>query len=126
MNINYSQSTGIITKDDGTVLVPAGHAWAGHGEGKNNPAMEQVHCIGPLPRGTYTLGAWGKHDELGPDSCHLTQTEGESYGRDGFYIHGPSQDPIKHGQESKGCIVVEHDYRIGIIALNPNIIIVLL
>ena len=27
------------------------------------------------------------HPPLGPDSTHLTQTSGESYGRDGFYIH---------------------------------------
>ena len=115
MNLNYQQSTGLLTDDDGKVVA---HGWAGRQEGKNNPDMEDVHCTGPLPCGTYSVGPWGGHPPLGPDSTHLTQTSGESYGRDGFYIHGPGT--VNYGQESKGCIVIPRAERLVVMGLAPD------
>ena len=48
---------------------------------------------------------------LGPLVAHLEQVQGDSFGRSGFYFHGPSMDPAHMGQESKGCIVVQHASR---------------
>jgi hypothetical protein len=38
--------------------------------------------------------------------AHLEQIDGDTFGRSGFYFHGPANDPAKYGQESHGCIVV--------------------
>lgn len=101
--ITFSQQRGILTDEEGIFL---GLGWAGHGEGKNNPAMQDRRSLGPLPQGLYTVGEWHDDDTLGPLCARLTQVEGETYKRDGFYIHGPSRDPERWGQESKGCIVI--------------------
>lgn len=118
--LNYSQSTGTWTKDGGAVIA---HGWAGNHEGKNNPEMQHVHSVGPLPRGLYKVGPWEEmHPGLGPIVAHLEQVEGETFGRSAFYIHGPAQDPAHYGQESKGCTVVPHAERVGIRALNPDFV----
>jgi len=124
MNLNYSQTSGQMTQDDGT-LVATG--FSGNNsrpgvnptgiQGYNNPEMQSVHKIGPLPQGTYSVGKWGYHPELGNDSAPLTQTSGETYGRDGFYIHGPGEDVAN---SSEGCIVIPHTERLAVEALNPD------
>jgi len=107
MNLNYDQVTGRITDENGELIATG---WAGHGEGKNSPAHQMDHDLGPLPQGVYEIGPWGdwstqpypKH--LGPLIASLTQVEGETYGRSGFFIHGPGgADSL---ESSKGCIEV--------------------
>ncbi len=131
MNLNFSQSTGLITQDDGTSVAVG---WAGNDsnpenpariQGKLNPAQQALHKIGPLPQGVYSVGAWEeKHAHLGPMVAHLTQTSGETFGRDAFYIHGPDRDPAMYGQESLGCIVVPHTGRQAIKDLAPDTVTV--
>ena len=112
LTLTYSQSTGALVDADKGVVA---QGWAGNGEGKNNPAMQEVHEVGPLPQGLYDLGPWEQfHPGLGPLVCRLTQVEGETFGRDGFFIHGASQvlDPAHgYGQESKGCLVLPRSQR---------------
>lgn len=121
--LTYSQSTGIIHDQDGAIVA---FGWAGHGDGKNNPAMQDSHALGPLPQGLYTVGKWEDvHPGLGPIVARLIQVEGETFGRDAFYIHGPAVDPKKYGQESKGCIVVPRVGRLKIKALDPDFVRVL-
>lgn len=129
MNLNYSITTGKITQDDGTVVATG---WSGNNanptynpskvHGKNNPAMTKVRNIGSLPVGVYSVGAWGDHPPLGKHSALLTQISGETYGRSGFAIHGPSSKI--YGEESRGCIVVPHDPRLEIEALKPDTVTV--
>ena len=121
MNLNYAQSTGKVTLDDGS-LVAVG--WAGRGKGKNNPAMQAVKSTGPLPQGVYTVGEWRDHPRLGAMVARLIQTEGETFGRDEFFIHGASRNLDKFGQESKGCIVLTHNNREEVKDLNPSTITV--
>ncbi len=121
MNLNYAQSTGKVTLDDGT-LVAVG--WAGRGKGKNNPAMQAVKSTGPLPQGVYTIGPWYDHPRLGVMVARLIQTEGETFGRDEFFIHGASRNLDKFGEESKGCIVLTHNDREEVKDLNPATITV--
>ena len=107
--ITFHQSTGVIDKD-GVVI---GKGWAGNHAGKNNPDMQSVKGIGPLPVGLYTIGLPADHPEsvgrfamaLVPDSANIM------FGRSGFYIHGSDQDPHKFGQESDGCIVAMRPIR---------------
>lgn len=137
-NLNFSHSTGIWTKDDGSILVPQGQSWAGNDKnpecnptgvkGKLNHASQGIHKIGPLPVGIYRVGEWGdstsvkgypKH--LGPLIASLTQISGETFGRNGFFIHGPaSQASGIFGEESMGCTVTMHDYRVKLALFNPT------
>ena len=95
--------------------------WAGNGEGKNNPAAQDQVAVGPLPRGTYRVDPWEVyHEGLGPMVAHLEQIAGDTLGRYGFYIHGASVHPERHGQESKGCIVLEHDAREKGFKMHPD------
>lgn len=104
----YQQSTGKLI---GTL-----HSWngyAGHGPGKNNPDMQDMHCVGPLPRGFYTIGEPHDTETHGPCVLALTPDPGqELFGRSGFLVHG---DSMGHpGEASQGCIVVPMVARIGL------------
>ena len=126
MNLTFQISTGTITDDDGKIITT--QAFAGnnsrpgvnpdHIPGRNNPAYCPVHCIGPLPPGVYQFGIWGPHPGLGPDVASLTQVSGETFGRDGFYMHGMSaDDPLN---SSEGCVCVPREPRLAIEAMNPD------
>jgi hypothetical protein len=112
----YSQSTGQlweVMEDGSTQLLGTG--WAGNNEGKNNPAMQDVHDVGPLPRGLYYIGPPLRESYLGPYAMPLSpHPNNQMFGRDGFYIHGAAMDPEKRGQESRGCIVQMHDVRVNL------------
>lgn len=120
VTLTYSQSTGNLFNEAGDFVALG---WAGNGDGKNNPEMEAVHNVGPLPKGKYVVGPWeARHGGLGPMVARLIQIEGETFGRDGFYIHGAALDPEKYGQESKGCIVVPRAGREYVKKLNPEFV----
>jgi hypothetical protein len=122
LNLNYSQSSGLITQDDGSHVALG---WAGNHEGRNNPAMQDSVGLGPLPQGVYKIGPWGDHEtvpgypvHLGPMIASLTQIEGESFGRDGFFIHGPGGKD--HLQSSRGCVEVPRPARNLVCTLTPG------
>jgi len=116
--LTYKQSTGEVRDEQGAFVALG---WAGNTAGKNEPTMEHVRCIGPLPAGLYQVGPWeAQHPGLGPWVARLTQIEGETFGRDAFYFHGPSMDPAHYGQESKGCIVLPRVGRDRVRALAPD------
>ena len=129
MNLTFSQSAGTIVKDDGTVVTSQAFAGndsrpgvnPGHLQGRNNPRLQAVKCIGPLPQGVYRVGEWGTHSVVGQNSAPLTQIGGDSFGRGDFFIHGPGAD---YANSSEGCIVIPHDDRMRVIALNPTTITV--
>jgi len=123
MNLNYSQTTGHITSDDGTLITTG---WSGRGDGKNNPGYEDVVCTGPLPKGLYWVQPWeAQHPGLGPMVAYLRPDHiNEMFGRGSFYIHGPAMDKAKYGQESKGCIVIPRPGREAVKFLNPTTITV--
>jgi len=123
--LTYSQSTGIMTRNGEEIA----RGWAGNDSrpkvnpdrvhGYNNPDAQNLHCIGPLPQGLYKIGEWGVHPELGAHSAPLTQVSGETYGRSGFYIHGPGADPAN---SSEGCIVIPHDPRLAVEATGETLV----
>ena len=106
--IRFSQSTGAFSYiGDGNIIFPIGVGWAGNGPGKNNPDMQDVHDVGPLPRGLYDIGDPENNPHTGPYSLRLTpHPENEMFGRSDFLIHGPALDPSRFGQESKGCAIL--------------------
>jgi hypothetical protein len=101
----YRQSTGEIFRDG----VLKGHGYSGHGEGKNNPAMQHIKCVGPIPVGRYHIGEPYKSLKLGPLVLPLTPVRTNNmHGRSGFAIHGESA--AHPGEASLGCII--QDYRV--------------
>jgi hypothetical protein len=106
----------------GKILTPQGHvagmAYAGHGEARNNPAMEGEHGAmamgvitagGPLPAGTYTMTELVlMHPKTGPYSIRLKPDEATrahilslKRGPDSFLIHGNNAT----NDASEGCII---------------------
>jgi hypothetical protein len=117
----YHQSTGQLFADDGTTLLGSGHA--GNGAGLNNPTMQDVHNVGPLPCGRYSVGDFTTHVHLGPLSAPLTPLPDPwgaftwLRGRGGFYIHGP--------EFSEGCIVMPEPVRAALAAGSDRTLVVI-
>lgn len=107
-----------MTNADGLLV---GVGYAGHAEGVNNPALQAVRNVGPLPCGGYTISEMlDKHIignlvlvwcvRLTPDA------DNEMFGRDGFLIHGDNDEGNKSASE--GCIVLSFNQRMKV--LNSN------
>lgn len=102
----FSQTSGEISREG----VHLEFGYSGHGQGKNNPASEAVHNVGPIPKGRYKFGALALNKKHGPIARYLHACVGtETYGRDGFMLHA---DSIEHpGEASEGCICASRPTR---------------
>ena len=102
----YEQLTGKLFRDGRWLAT----GYSGHGNGKNNPRLQSVHDVGPIPCGFYTIGYVGNTPTHGPFVLSLTpEKENEMFGRSGFLIHG---DSIEHpGEASEGCIIMPRPIR---------------
>lgn len=104
----YEQATGKLSRDG--EVVATGYSGAPP-EGKNNPAMQEMHNVGPIPRGTWKVtGLTLTRTDHGPFVLHLTPQDGtDTFGRAGFLMHG---DSIEHpGTASEGCIIMPREVR---------------
>lgn len=107
----YSQNTGELTHNGVVVRV----GYSGHGEGLNNPAMQDVHMVGPAPQGIYSIEHAQTHLKLGPYAMRLDPSaQNEMFGRAGFFIHGDNAD-MNH-TASDGCLIFDRDTRQGVAA----------
>ena len=104
----FEQATGWWIDPTGKVIFKAGYA--GSGVGKNNPAMQDVKNIGPLPRGFYTAEPPADDAKVGKFAMRLTPSpENQMFGRADMFMHGDSEtDP---GNASEGCIVLPRALR---------------
>lgn len=76
---------------------------AGHGDGKNNPDMQNVKGVGPLPQGWYTMTGIKSGGPTGPDTIILVPDAlNTMFGRGDFRIHGLKIGDPEHS--SDGCI----------------------
>lgn len=107
MSWTFDQRTGEFRRDG--VLI--GKGYAGKGAGKNNPAMQEVHNVGPLPRGRYFGDLLlRKHPHLGEYVIRLEPAKSnEMFGRADFFLHGESR--VHPGEASQGCPVADLDIR---------------
>lgn len=98
----YHQLSGHLYSPDGILICSYGYS--GKGVGKNNPALQHLKRVGPIPRGLYTIGIAYKHPVLGILTMNLyPYPENEMFHRGSFRIHGDSfKDP---GNASNGCPV---------------------
>jgi RHS repeat-associated protein len=85
------------------------NGYSGYGVGKNNPAMEDVESVGPVPAGRWIIGN-AFNGPLGKPEFRLSPAPGtDTHGRSAFLIHA---DSSKHpGQASEGCIVCSQTAR---------------
>ena len=98
---NFEQASGNLSQD--STFVATG--WAGHSEGKNNPAMQNVPDVGPLPVGTYSIGEPHDSPHTGPYTMDLTpDPDNTMFGRSEFRIHGAAF--VNPDMSSDGCIIM--------------------
>ena len=104
----YKQRTGELFNSDPE---PVAVGYSGNSDGKNNPAMQNVPCEGPIPQGDYTIsGPPVDTASHGPFVLHLVPSPAnEMFGRAGFLIHGDSI--VSPGTASEGCIIMPRPVR---------------
>src|SRR5437773_2706162 len=104
----YHQCSGELFAADGELV---GRGYAGCREGKNNPGMEALSNIGPLPTGIYTLRPPINTTLHGPYVLWLEpHRENNMFQRGDFGIHGDSIK--KPGTASHGCIIMPRSVRV--------------
>lgn len=84
--------------------------YSGHGFGLNNPDLEAIHNVGPIPAGTWRIVAW--HDtweDKGPVVAQLEPVGFDPHGRSGFLIHG--DNAAANFTASDGCIIAPRAVR---------------
>src|SRR5687767_7547919 len=112
MSWRYRQKHGALSRvdRDGTEVV-VGHGYSGRNEGLNNPDMQDVPNVGPIPRGRWTIGAPYDSERIGPFALPLLpDPDTETFGRSAFRIHGDRRlGPPKSA--SHGCVILSRDLR---------------
>lgn len=84
--------------------------YSGNAAGKNNPDLQHVQGVGPIPEGAYLIGEPSASLDHGPVALHLVPLTGtQTYGRSGFLMHGDSIGAP--GTASHGCIIVPRPLR---------------
>lgn len=102
----YEQATGLFTIH--TPLPFRCVGYAGRREGRNNPALERVISVGPIPRGKYHVGLAHRSSGKGPYTMRLTPFGSNTmHGRSGFLIHGDNAA----SDASHGCIILPRHAR---------------
>jgi Protein of unknown function (DUF2778) len=103
----YETSSGNLTHNGNFI----GVGYSGNTSGLNNPAEENIHDVGPIPRGAWTIGAFFDDPEgKGPLVAHLTPNPGTNdFARSGFMIH--CDNAALNHTASEGCIILAHPYR---------------
>lgn len=98
----YEQNSGKMSDPNGKLLAVG---YAGRGDGKNNPAMQDVKDIGPLPCGLYSIGEPVNTLTHGPFVLWLEpDPANQMFGRSAFGIHGDSV--VEPGSASEGCVIM--------------------
>lgn len=96
----YQQSTGNLYRPDGDFF---SSGYSGYGEGKNNPLLQDVVSVGPIPRGLWSIGGVYDSKRVGPHAIVLEPVGHNALGRKYFRMHGDSsRNP---GKASKGCTI---------------------
>lgn len=120
MSFVYSQSAGMLTRDGEFV----GRGYSGNGQGLDNPAMQNVHGVGPLPQGKYTISMPHQDHLVGPVALSLTpDPANEMFGRGDFLIHGDNSKA--NHSASEGCIIMPYGVRCEIgnaVAMGENVL----
>lgn len=111
MTWRWDQSSGELSRDGKFIS----RGYAGSGRGKNNPALQNVPGVGPLPAGRWKITERYDSANVGPYALKLQAADGvaddvhQPSGRSAFRIHG---DSIRApGTASRGCIILPRAIR---------------
>lgn len=105
----WDQSAGTLSRDGAVV----GRGYAGRGRGVNNPAMQAVKSVGPLPAGRYKMTDIRDSANTGPRTIVLDPMPGtDTFGRSAFRIHGDNR--LANKTASRGCIILPRALRLKI------------
>lgn len=120
----FESDTGAISQSrkDGTYeLVHTGYS--GFLEGKNNPKLQAIAGVGPIPHGAYIVTEPYDSPTHGPFVMRLLPQKGtDTFARDGFLIHGDSNSHL--GEASHGCIIAPLEVRKRIHASDDILLVV--
>ena len=108
----YDQSSGELRRNG--LLISNGYS--GNGRGKNNPSLQGVRGVGPIPRGFWRMVRVYNSANVGPYAIELHAADAtpdndrhEETDRSAFRIHG---DSIRApGTASRGCIILPRKVR---------------
>src|SRR5579863_3670226 len=86
----YAQKSGDLLQDGHRIAT----GYSGIDNGKNNPAMQAVHNLGPIPQGSWTIvGPPVNTHDHGPYVLRLNPLpDTNTFGRGGFLLHGDSKE----------------------------------
>jgi|SRR5579871_1750410 len=105
----YEQNTGILRDDNGQLIA---RGYSGHGDGLNNPLLQDVAMVGPIPRGIYEIEPAVDNETTGPLTIPLVMLHNiQTSQRYGFLIHGDEINPLMPRNASHGCIILDRDTR---------------
>lgn len=113
----YHQDTGAISRDG----LEIARGYSGYPPRVNDPTAEALPNVGPIPRGTWTIGDAYQHATLGPVTMNLEMIASDNpsapFGRGAFRIHGDRV--AAPGYASHGCVVLPRTAR-DLIAASPD------
>jgi hypothetical protein len=108
----WQQRTGMLLQNG--VFVAKGYS--GKGVGKNNPGMQHVAGVGPIPVGNWKMLRVYDSAKVGPFAIVLDKVDAtrgddrdDDSGRGAFRIHGDSSSNF--GNASNGCIILPRAIR---------------
>lgn len=113
----WDQSEGALYHEtSGRPRVLISRGYSGNGRGKNNPALQNVPGVGPIPVGRYKITKVYDSQNVGrfvlwlePVDSKFGDDKHEETGRGAFRIHG---DSIRApGTASRGCIILPRAVR---------------
>jgi hypothetical protein len=87
----YSQTTGLMTHNG----VESGVGYSGHGDGLNNPAMQDVEGVGPCPQGIYSIEQAIMHPKLGKVAMRLELKENKIGVHHSWHSRALSRVPLR-------------------------------
>lgn len=106
----WDQSAGTLSRNG--VVISRGYA--GKGRGRNNPALQGVKGVGPIPQGRWKILAPYNSKNTGPYTMAVHAVDKtpnddthDTTGRGAFRIHGDNLT----GTASQGCIILPRKIR---------------
>lgn len=101
----WDQSSGTLTRETSEGVKEISRGYSGFEKGKNNPSLQEVKSIGPIPQGKWNITDVYDSKNVGPFALKLEPIHVPNLnGRSQFRIHG---DSIKNpGRASHGCIIL--------------------
>ncbi|WP_345994076.1 tlde1 domain-containing protein [Sulfurimonas sp. HSL-1716] len=87
-----------------------GQGYSGHGKGWNNPSMQNISNVGPIPQGTYRIGSSYNSTKVGPFALPLiSERNTNTFGRFSFLMHGDNQK--RNHSASNSCMIFDRAIR---------------